>query len=382
MPYTMQLCPICGAAFDIGAEICDQVVCQECAENRGYKQCEACSQWFEKSDLASCRGTLFCADCAHNLEWYECEGCNEFHRRDDMRCGYGDLYCEDCWNDRYFICSGCGETYHSEDAVNCRDELYCRDCAHEASSFEPSGFRGSDVYINMPSKRKFGVELEAAACECYGELDGSEAWGAKDDCTVTGKEFYSDILSGDAGLEAIEDLCDFASEECWEVDGCCGYHAHFGMREETTDSMKAIALAYLLTYEIWCPFVRCSRVGAYYCSASTSSIAEIRDITDWSAYTAYLRRYCWINFHAYYLHRTFEIRLHHGTLDKLEICNWIRAHATFMDWASKAGWDKVKSSLLYSNDTEKFELLAKVWQDAGCIDLEEYYDKKANNRLR
>jgi hypothetical protein len=258
--------------------------------------------------------------------------------------------------------------------------LYCVDCARDGADFEPTGFQGSDVYINMPSKRKFGVELETSDCECYGELEGSEAWGAKEDCTVTGKELYSDILYGDAGLAAIAELCDFAKSECWEVDSSCGYHAHFNMREETTDSMKAIALAYLLTYEVWCKFVHRSRVGAYYCAASTSSIAEIHDITDWSDYTGYLRRYCWINFHAYYVHRTFEIRLHHGTLDKLEICNWVRAHATFMDWASKAGWDKVKSSLLYSNDTEKFELLAKVWQDAGCTDLEGYYGHKSKFR--
>jgi hypothetical protein len=228
----------------------------------------------------------------------------------------------------------------------------------------------------MPSRRKFGIELETSYCEGYTELEGDDAWGAKDDCSVSGKEFYSDILYGDRGLDAINRLCKFAGEINWVVDRACGYHAHFDMRSETTDSMKAIALAYLLSYDVWCSFVKSARVGAYYCATSSSSINDISNVTDWDTYSCALRRYCWINFASYYVHKTFEVRLHHGTLDGVEVCNWVRAHATFMDWASKVGWDEVKNCLLRSMKSQRFEFLCKIWHDAGCDDLEEYYRNK------
>jgi hypothetical protein len=229
----------------------------------------------------------------------------------------------------------------------------------------------------MTSLRKFGVELETEECSDYMDLEGSLAWGSKDDGSVNGKEFYSDILYGDDGLAAVGELCNFAKKHGWMVDRHCGYHAHFDMRNESVDSMKAIACAYLLTYEVWNKFVESERNSNFYCGKHSTSLDEIYGCNNWHSFCYGIHRYAWINFHAYYSHKTFEVRLHHGTLNGKEVCNWVRAHAVFMDWASSAGWAKVRNTLLSASDAERFDFMCKIWADAGCADLEDYYKSKA-----
>jgi hypothetical protein len=70
--------------------------------------------------------------------------------------------------------------------------------------------------------------------------------------------------------------------------------------------------------------------------------------------------------------------LHQGTLDEKEICNWIRAHATFLDWALKQDYRVLVRGFANLDTTGRFRKLAKIWTDAGCADLVEYYAEKGN----
>jgi hypothetical protein len=223
----------------------------------------------------------------------------------------------------------------------------------------------------MPSCRKFGVELETDSCDDYQSLDGG-FWGAKHDGSINGKEFYSGILYGDDGLVACRDICKFARRHGWEVDRHCGYHAHFDMSEESDDSLKAIACAYMLTYEVWCKFVDHSRLENGYCRKHTGNIPDLFSAHSFT-YFANSQGREWINFRAYTKHTTFEVRLHEGTLDASAVCNWVKAHATFMDWASEAGWARVRNTLLCMTLADKLEFMAQIWCQAGCADISEYY---------
>jgi hypothetical protein len=144
------------------------------------------------------------------------------------------------------------------------------------------------------------------------------------------------------------------------------------MREESDDSLKAIACAYMFTYGVWCQFVDEDRVENPYCRQHSGSIPELFSARCFD-YFADSQRREWINFAAYAKHKTFEVRLHNGTLDAEKVCNWVKAHATFMDWASKAGWNKVRNTLLCMEHIEKLEFMAQIWCKAGCADVAEYY---------
>lgn len=356
MLLTMHTCPDCEQEYmGAGVPVCDdwaqltkRTICPECAENRGMSQCAGCDEWVDNSELSE--GTDY------------------------------EYFCNDCWNDRFSTCDGCGGVF-DRDYVYYDERSgysYCGDCTPSHDEFEPKHFNGKHNYTRMPSQRCFGVELETSECDCYHDLDGSW-WGAKPDCSVYGMEFYSGILYGDDGLAACDDICKFAARHGWNVDDRCGYHAHFDMRGESEDSLKAIACAYLLTYDVWKEFVESNRVEGRYCHGSSASISELYSSTSFSNFAYNQTRYTWINFAAYNHHKTFEVRLHEGTLDGSDVTNWIRAHATFMDWASEAGWAKVRNTLLCMDNAEKFEFIAQVWAKAGCADIGECYRKYAQN---
>lgn len=322
-------------------------------------KCPDCGNYYDAAadhGIITSDGRIVCANCAKLYGWLVCDEC---HRAVD---------CEIC--DEHSYCADCAEALGWS---------YCEDCEilENVDEFEPAGFSGRNSYVNMPSKRKFGIELETDRCDDYQELMGDPAWGAKNDATINGKEFYSDILYGDDGLDAIERLCSFANNNDWEVDASCGYHAHFDMTAESDDSLKAIAIAYIMTCEVWGKFVDNSRIFNSMCKHNKADLSAIYAIDDWQNFSRFQTRYEWINFAAYSVHGTFEVRLHEGTLDSREICNWIRAHATFMDWASSAGWAKVRNTLICMNNEERLDFIGKLWDRAGCTDLANYYGEKA-----
>ena len=72
------------------------------------------------------------------------------------------------------------------------------------------------------------------------------------------------------------------------------------------------------------------------------------------------------------------MRIHQGTLNADKIINWIEAHVAFIDWASNAGWTKVRNTLLCMTVEEKLHFMHDIWRKAGYAHLPEYY----NNRVR
>jgi len=377
-------CPDCGNYYNpadipgctINSGI---VVCPVCAINLDYYRCSGCNKWFHGSI-----GGWLCNECAMAAGWDVCEGCGDWLDPDDQHVGMHDVYCESCWYETFADCSSCGDMCYSEDMHNYHDDLLCDDCYsnHNRRDWEPAGFSGREVYNKMCSKRKYGIELETSICPNHTELDGDSDWGAKPDGSISGKEFVSDIFYGDDGLAAVDRLCAFAENHDWSTDWRCGYHVHLDVSNETADSRKAIALAYLLTYKVWTSFVSNTRANNNHCGPSNTNSAEIYKITNWDNFARHQRRYEWISFNAFAVHSTFEIRLHDATLDAEEVCNWVRGHATFMDWAANAGWHKVKCALLCKDKAGRFDVIAQVWQDAGCADLVDYYRNVAERHSK
>ena len=340
--------------------------CVQCTRCAGFVDSLFYPVYTDKNGLIVCKGCVdwfTCADCG--------DECNNADKRENP-CG-ADI-CEDCYDNNYSTCEDCGGLFNNEDLTTRGHRTLCSDCACQAGDWEPAGFtKKSDSYDRVGSSRCFGVEIETSSCDDYTYLYNDDAWGAKNDCSISGKEFVSDILSGNDGLAEVARLCNFADRNGWDVDSRCGLHVHFDVSKESDENLKRIAGAYLATYSVWKEFVDSRRLNNIYCEASNSTFNEIEG---WGAFSDFARcqpRYEWVNFAAYSKHKTFEIRLHHGSLDAQEICNWVRAHTVFADWAAKHSLADIKRTFGRLDATGKFHKLCAIWTAAGCADLVDYY---------
>jgi hypothetical protein len=263
------------------------------------------------------------------------------------------------------------------------DELYCSRCApsNKGDDFNPSGFkRRTGCTTKIGSERCYGIELETEQCDDYFALANSGAWGAKDDPTVSGKEFYSAILDGDDGLAAIAELADVAEMNDWRIEDDCGFHLHLDARNESDDSLFAVAYAYRATQELWISFVDSSRDDNQYSHRARWTLDDLDPHA--GSFRSFVihnttSRYEWANFRAYDTHTTVEIRLHQGSIDCEEISNWVKAHTRFMDWAATAGYASVKEALDGLDFVGLFDFIAdKVWQDDS---LGTYYQDRSDH---
>ena len=403
-------CDVCGMWVEECTDVNGKSLCEDCVDEN-YTKCEDCGEWVANEDAHETHGgSWVCDDCYAN-NYATCDRCGCVFAQDDAQstpdgdtyceacfdqhcdhCGHcgnvmwyddsyeapnGDYYCRHCYHNNCTTCDGCGGTIWLDDAVNTDDGIYCEGCAPENGNFLGSRFVPNDSYNRIGSRRRFGVEIETAVCNNYSTLEGEIPFDAKYDGSIGGKEFASMIFFSDAGLAAIDNLCAFAKRNRWRADRNCGLHVHLDVSDHPLESLKAITLAYYLTYDVWKALVESSRHSNHYCGPHRTDMVGIKSITNFLYYSENQNRYEWFNTAAYCRHRTFEIRMHEGTVDAEAICNWVRIHAIFMDWAAKHTFDEVKKVLFTMGRTEKFDFIARLAQEAGCSDLIEYYLNKS-----
>lgn len=351
--------------------------------------CEHCDKEYWSDDIqeVGTRGGRHGSSVTENwcelcreTDSFTCDECDEVCNNDQRtNLSDGGSVCLQCYEDSYFTCEGCDGVFHRDHLSNSEDSCYCDNCYRGEGDFGPSGFHNhSGCVTKIGSARCYGIELETDECAGYSELDGSRAWGAKDDCTVSGKEFYSDILSGDEGLSAVRDWGEIARDYGWQAGVSAGYHLHIDLRSDSDDQCYAVAYAYRATEEIWLSFVaRCRRIGTYSqrCLWTCAEVVEAASYKSYYSWCGHRTRYHWCNTNAFRDHSTVEIRAHQGTCDEIEVINWVMAHTRFVDWASTKGLDGVREALDGLADYEKFDLIAReAWQDD---ELRDYYAKKA-----
>ena len=299
----------------------------------------------------------------------------------------GRIVCETCrYGDDFHSCAHCNRCDPAENMVEQAGNYYCPSCLVQYANFAFGTFLDDGCTNKIGSDRCFGVELETESCDGYYEaLVDHPAWGAKEDCSVSGKEFFSAILKGDSGLEAVNEIAEIADENGWEVESNCGFHLHLDMRGEKRDSLYAIAYAYRATQDVWLSFVTRSRRNASYCHTCRWLCSDIDAAvtrrnglgTRFGNWAGGQDRYDWLTVSAYNVHKTIEIRLHHGTCDGEAVTNWIKANTRFADWASKLGYEGVKEALSGLNVDELFTFVTQeIWRDG---ELTIYYGTKARD---
>lgn len=363
-------CPVCGESTRHGlVEDCNGVeVCNDCFGQSSY-HCEGCGEVGELDYSCSDddTGELLCDDCYSQrfATCYCCDGAVRIGSDEHHQTDSGVHYHSECYWENHSTCDRCGCECHNDDLYyNERtDQSCCSDC-HErcrngsckAKKFTPTG-----ECKRTGSLRTFGVELETDVCDDYADLDGETHFTAKDDGSIDGKEFVSRVLSGDAGLEAIEHFCHHANRLGFDVDDSCGFHVHFGVDDLDDDSMYAVMLAYRYCEDAWYAMVDGDRAENTYCGPlgwQPSHRGSWEDILD-----SETDRYKWLNVRAYYEHGTIEVRLHGGTLDAGIITKWVCGHLRFIQHF--AGWspDEVKEHFRRCSVQDQFNAMCEAWGD-------------------
>jgi len=246
----------------------------------------------------------------------------------------------------------------------------------------------SDVANRMGNcTRRFGVELEVSEADNWNALerDSDRVFGIKSDGSVSGDglEFYSPILQGDPGIEAVENLCAYASENGWNADESCGYHLHIDCSDLNGVQKKRVYYAYKLTEKLWHRFVPSDRLCGSWCHPIEIPAAEIRNMTFTEIRNRVSRgeygRYIWANICSLSHHRTIEIRLHNGTVDSDAVVNWIKAHVMFLDKVKDMLLTRIDRRFLNKTVDAQFSALETMWGDA---DLSAYYRRRAARTTR
>lgn len=285
------------------------------------------------------------------------------------------MVCLSCKQARYTPCQGCDRIIRLPQESHSRKmpgSCFCASCQESFRTFAPTSMGEAKTFSRIKSHRSFGLELESHTDNgyIYLKMDNTSCFGAKFDCTCSGREFYSPILTGDEGLDEVTTLCRVADEQGWSVDFNCGFHLHLDMRGETLTTLRSIAYAWSQLHSVVIGCVETSRADSEYCChhlepnqvEMTEDLLGLFNGTD---------RYNFFNFQAYHVHGTFENRLHEGTFDLEAIRNWIILNLRITDVAATLPVPVLK--VLFDGKTvaEKWAVL-KTWvKDKDVIDFYE-----------
>lgn len=375
-------CPRCGnSARQTLLEDCEgEEVCEDCFGDTSF-QCEACGNVECNDDAYSDEetGETVCNAC-YDERYATCPCCNQ-----EVRIGGADTETHDTWRgerhyhaecfwDEFTTCDGCGEIVNRDEAHyhERRDACFCRNCRPGDGECDAKAFRFEDTDSagEVRSLRTYGVELETSECDDYEDLDGLTHFYAKDDGSIYGKEFVSEVLRGERGLQAIREFCGKASS--FDVNKSCGYHLHIGFADLDDEAKLSIMLAYHYTQDAWFAMVDDERADNHFCrkfgwNPSVRSWADIRRIsTD---------RYKWVNVCAFDEHGTIEVRLHGGTLHARTVTDWVVAHLRFVEHFAVYAPDDVRAMFrgaIKGDIAPQVEALRAAWSD------DELYERMAN----
>ena len=275
------------------------------------------------------------------------------------------IICHRCF-ERYIRCDECGKLCERYDIQCINQRNICQQCrTTDCWDVTPLSVSVA-TYAKIGSTRKYGIELETSRCDSYRTLKNATPYGAKFDCSVTGMEFISPILYGDEGLAETEKFLEYAEENDWKCYNDCGYHLHIDVRDESTIQLRHIAYAYAMTYHAWRGLVSEFRAtDNSYCHAPRHTAGQIRnhsgsivrffDGTD---------RYTWLNLSAYDRHKTFEVRIHDGTLHAKTVTYWVMAHTRFVDAVRDMTYNEI-DAMFSGTPEENFAALCQVWDRRG-----------------
>lgn len=304
--------------------------CKICAD-KYFTSCDSCCTPCRFENIISVDNNALCPDC-FNENYTQCANCNENILAENALSTPSDnLYCESCFSDDCCSCISC-------DVVMWNNDAHYNDGDNDNGPFCTTC---SNVYKIMPtttfnictSKRRYGIELEFCAEGCvpnltnYGRLKDDGSVNPIEGESGCGHEFASNIYAGDAGFNMIDTICrklQSCNPETY-VNRTCGLHLHLDMTNEDEDNRKNIVMWWQALERIIFSTVPVHRRENTFCeSIATRTYIDINH-----------SRYSSLNISAYSKYKTFEVRLHQGTLNPSVIKSWILFMTSFMDTFSE-----------------------------------------------
>lgn len=374
-------CSNCSAEVDPADFNDEHELCDECYHEE-FISCESCGDETHIDDSRSSDdGDCFCDSC-YDDKFTSCDGCScEINRNQCLTSSGGGDYCDSCYCERFTTCDECDceIDIHNDDYRSTDYGIFCCDCRAGREEWDQDmDWSGRNVCDKMGTLRKFGVELETDRCDDYEDWASGTAWGAKEDGSISGKEFVSPPLWGDDGYDSVMDFCRRMESNGCEVDDRCGFHLHIDLSDCDAGQRKAIALAYHYTRNVWASFVDDDRKDTYYAQYSIRKDGTVhwdRDtIMRGEGHPYCGERYVWLNWSSYSQHNTVEVRSHEATCDGRAVINWAKAHTKFVDYVRGLTCGQITRIFGSEQDATIMRELKHIWDDA---DLHDYYTRKS-----
>ena len=337
-----------------------------------------------------------------------CDRCNcELNiDNDNYHNPFGEYYCNDCFFEYYFYCQDCGEVCSVDDQyyheASC--ESFCQYCWESnglSNNYRDNCIEFSPMRLNLSKttykhlryRRCFGIELEINDNDLpYSDIEEGTCFGSKYDGSLNcGSEFYSPILQGDLGYDAIKKFCNLVGSA--NVGTCAGYHLHIDGRNLTWKSVKKIWLTYRIFEGVLLSMLPKSRQHNNYCKKSCMDINKIakvygrEDLQDlWysqgcnDTYDHYNdTRYFGCNLHSYFYQSTIEIRYHSGTTNFEKIINWIKINQAIFNYALNHSVEDILELQKFDNCYTNYTIIRKLFKKVvGNDTLWRYYKRRFN----
>ena len=164
----------------------------------------------------------------------------------------------------------------------------------------------------------------------------SEIWKIVPDCTVSGGEAVSPILSGDAGISEARKVVSTLAKAGASVDGRTGLHVHVDTDGLTVQDIRNVLTRYSAfeqAIDAFMPRSRrdnnndmCQSFSEYLTMAGFGNALSIRDLA-----MLIENRQVKVNIRAYLRHKTIEFRHHSGTLSPEKLENWVHFCLNFVE---------------------------------------------------
>jgi hypothetical protein len=295
------------------------------------------------------------------------------------------------------ICPICNQACSTYDMTRFTDspgcdtgewQYTCWTCGDRMRCWNPTQIECSPACEKIGVSRCFGVEIETSACANYCQLRDKTCFGAKFDGSISGMEFISPILRGDDGIKEVKKFLRYANKQNFQINSDCGLHVHIDARDLSPLQRRKVAYAFAKTQPVWQSFVSQFRAHeSSYCHPLNYGADEIRN-----CHGSFIRfansqaRYNWFNITSLSHHGTFEVRLHHGSVNSQEICNWITAVLRFTEAVKDMKYSEL-DALFDTSSGVQFYSIKRLW---GSKKLSRYYnnvtrltiDGREENRLR
>ena len=307
--------------------------CLGCANHPETRNCVTCGILMRNSGLLD--GKHYCLSCLPDVG-YRCVCCGDcFHHETLAHNRHLEVtmsLCHDCYDDSYRTCSTCSTVIHNEDCLyhdgdeDCED-AFCSTCFRRERNraLLSTSFKENKFYRTVGYEIEFFAERESLeniqdSCRRYGNF---HADGSINASSGIGSEFASLPSNGDLLFENLSKVCSCIRKNGGGVNTSCGLHIHLDVRDMKEVGRENIKDWWLQFEPLFFSIVSPSRRTNDYTIAISRIVEEGER---WGR-----NRYVAFNICAFEEHGTFEVRLHHGTLNATKISNWMTLLLAFFE---------------------------------------------------